>query len=65
MIFFFQLKFCVKCFPNLFKRFKLKMMVVEQKMTQPVELNEKSVDLFSSIGQNLQKNLSLFQNIES
>ena len=41
------------------------MMVVEQKMTQPVELNEKSVDLFSSIGQNLQKNLSLFQNIES
>ena len=37
MISCFYLKPCVKCFPNLFISFKLKNMVVEPKMTQPVE----------------------------
>ena len=33
---------CLKCF-------KLKMMIVEPKTTQPIEPNEELVDLFSSI----------------
>ena len=38
MISCFQLKPCVKCFSNLFKKvLKLKKLVVEPKMAQPVE----------------------------
>ena len=45
MISCFELKLCVKCFSNLFKKvFKLKKLVVEQKMAQPVELDEEPVD---------------------
>ena len=45
MISCFQLKPCVKCFSNLFKKvFKLKKLVVKPKMAQPVELDEEPVD---------------------
>ena len=45
MISCFQLKPCVKCFSNLFKKvFKLKKLVVEPKMAQPVELDEEPID---------------------
>ena len=43
------------------KGFKLKQMVVELKVTQLVEPDEESVDLFSSIGRKVHKP-SLFQN---
>ena len=46
MISCFQLKPCVKCFSNLFKKvFKLKKLVVEPIMAQPVELDEEPIDL--------------------
>ena len=35
-------------FQTCLKGFKLKMMIVEPKMAQPVELDEELVDLFSS-----------------
>ena len=45
MISCFQLKPCVKCFSNLFKKvLKLKKLVVEPKMAQPVELDEEPID---------------------
>ena len=45
MISCFQLKPCVKCFSNLFKKvFKLKKLIVEPKTVQPVELNEEPID---------------------
>ena len=37
-------------FQTCLKGFKLKIMVVEQKMSQLVESNEKLVDLFSLLG---------------
>ena len=41
---YFKLKPCVKCFSNLFKRFfKLKKLVVEPKMAQTIEPDEKPV----------------------
>ena len=54
MILCFQLKPCVKYFPCL-NGFKLKMMVVKPKMTQPVEPDEEPVDLFNSTGRRVQK----------
>ena len=42
-------------FQTYLKGFKLKMMVVEPKRVQPVELDEELVDLFSSIDQKVQK----------
>ena len=54
MILCFQLKPCVKYFPCL-NGFKLKMMVVEPKTTQPIELDEEPVNLLSSTGRRVQK----------
>ena len=42
-------------FQTCLKGFKLKIIVVEQKMTQSVESNEKLVDLFSLLGWKVQK----------
>ena len=45
-------------FQTCLKGFKLKMMIVEPKMAQPVEPDEKPINLFSSTDQPVQLNRS-------
>ena len=59
MISCFQLKPCIKYFPNLFKSFKLKKLVIEPKTAQPVEPDEELVDSQLNRSKGAKKNILL------
>ena len=50
-------------FQTCLKGFKLKLMVVEPKTTQPIKLDEELVNLFSSIGRRVQKPFLSFKTL--
>ena len=52
----------LNAFQTCLKGFKLKKMVIEAKTAQLVELDEEPINLFSLIGQGVQKSFFLFQN---